>query len=119
MNGNDLGFTLLHLGINSADEAEGKATAALLAELFGFPCRETPAAIFVNEQFEVIKRPGRGRLGHIAIGTTDLSAAMEYLGKKGVTFDLSSAIPDGKGGTRLIYFADEIAGFAVHLSQIG
>ena len=55
MKAEDFGFELLHLGINQSGPEEGTATAKLLAELFGFPLRETEGSWFANEQFEVMK----------------------------------------------------------------
>lgn len=119
MDAKELNFSLAHIGINSADAAEGLATAALLADLFGFPQRETDGSVFVNEQFEVMKKPFRGRLGHIAISTTDVPAARAYLESKGVVFAEDTAAYDDEGKLKLIYTRDDIAGFAFHLTRKG
>ena len=115
----ELGFTLLHLGINNPDEAAGKQTADTLCALFGFESRETDAAVFVNEQFEVMKGKGRGELGHVAIGTNNVEKAMEYLEGKGIRFEEESIVRNEAGKIRLIYFTEDIAGFRFHLSLIG
>ena len=116
MEAKDLGFELAHVGINSADEAEGKRTADLLCELFGFSQRDGGLGFFVNEQFEVMKSPFRGRLGHIGIATSDITAAIAYLEAKGMMFDRESAkYRDGR--MIMIYAQEEIAGFAFHLTQ--
>lgn len=117
MNAKDFGFELLHLGINRSGPEEGTATAKLMAELFGFPLRETEASWFVNEQFEVMKKPFRGTLGHFAIGTNDINGARKWLESKGIEFDDSSAAFDENGKLRLIYSNNEIGGFAFHLTQ--
>lgn len=114
---NDFGFELLHLGINRSVPEEGTATAKLMAELFGFPLRETETAWFVNEQFEVMKKPFRGTLGHFAIGTNDIAGARKWLESKGIEFDESSATFDENGKLKLIYSKNEIGGFAFHLTQ--
>lgn len=119
MDGKELGFTLLHLGINNPDEAAGKKTAEILCALFGFGSRETDAAVFVNEQFEVMKKQGLGELGHVAIGTNDVERAMEYLGGKGIAFDESTILRNEAGRIRIVYFAQDIAGFRFHLSLNG
>ncbi len=118
MNAKDLNFRLLHIGINSADLEEGKATAELLAELFGFPLRETDGSWFANEQFEIMKMPFRGKHGHIAIATSNAGEARSYLESKGVVFDESSAKYEADGKLKLIYAQTEIAGFAFHLTEI-
>lgn len=113
----DLGFSLIHIGINQQDTTEAKATAELLSALFGFDTRETDGSIFVNEQFEIMKTPFRGKLGHIAIRTCNAGAAREYLESKGLEFaeDTASYGPDGK--LKVIYTKNDIAGFAFHLIE--
>lgn len=117
MNANDFNFELLHLGINQSGPEEGTATAMLLAELFGFPLRETKDSWFVNEQFEVMKKPFRGTMGHFAIATSDILAARKWLESKGIEFDDHSAVYDENGRLKLIYSNNEIGGFAFHLTQ--
>ena len=117
MKAEDFGFELLHLGINQSPPEEGTATAKLLAELFGFPLRETEAAWFASEQLEVMKKPFRGTLGHFAIATNDAAGARKWLESKGIAFDESSAAYDENGKLKLIYSNNEIGGFAFHLTQ--
>lgn len=113
----ELGFELAHLGINQKDAAEGKITAALLCSLFGFSERDTEGSIFVEEQFEVMKKPFLGTLGHVGIRTNNVAKARAYLEQKGIAFDESTAGYGPDGDLRVIYFKDEIAGFAFHLTQ--
>jgi len=115
----DFGFEMIHIGINCADDKEAFETAGLIRDLFGFPTRETPLAIFVNEQFEVMKRPNRGEKGHVAIGTTDIEGAMAYLQGKGIGFDESSKGYTEDGKLRIVYFDKDIAGFRFHLTRKG
>ena len=111
------GFELGHIGINQKNAPQAEQTAQLLAALFGFPMRDTPGSIFVNEQFEVLKKPFLGELGHISIRTVDVEKAKAYLEEKGVAFNESTANygPDGKLNT--IYLQEEIGGFAFHLAR--
>ena len=113
----DFGFEVLHVGFNQENETEAEQSAETLKKLFGFEKRETPLSVFSSNQIEIMKKKGAGRLGHIAIGTNDASAAKKYLESKGVKFDDSTAsyLPDGR--LKLIYLKDEIAGFAFHLLQ--
>lgn len=113
----EYGFELLHLGINCPDEEAGKATAALLVSLFGFPARDAGVSTFVNEQFEVMNFMGRGTIGHFAIGTTDIVGAKAMLESKGIEFDPASATYFEDGRLKLIYAKNEIGGFAFHLTQ--
>lgn len=117
MEAKDFGFELLHLGINQPDAEEAAKTAQLLAGLFGFPLRETDGSWFANEQFEVMKKPFRGTLGHIAFATNNAVEARKWLESKGIEFDESSATYDENGKLKLIYSNNEIAGFAFHLTQ--
>ena len=117
MNAKELGFELAHIGINQEDAAEAAITAALFSDLFGFKLRETGGSIFAAEQFEIMKKPFRGRLGHIAIRTADAGAARQYLEARGIVFDESSAVRGSDGSLLIISARDEIAGFAFHLVQ--
>ncbi len=119
MDPKELNFSLAHLGINQADAEEGAATAKLLCALFGWEERETPGSIFVNEQFEVMKMPFRGRLGHIGITTNNVVAAKAWLESQGIVFAEESANYDENGNLKLIYARDDIAGFAFHITQKG
>lgn len=111
----ELGFEMAHIGINQENAEEAKATVALLSSLFGFTSRETDGSIFVNEQFEVMKKPFLGKLGHVAIRTTDPEKARTYLEGRGVAFNESTANYGPAGELNTIYFQEDIAGFAFHL----
>ncbi len=117
INVSQLGFEMGHIGINQRDAPQAEQTARLLATLFGFPVRDTPGSIFVNEQFEVLKKPFLGELGHISIRTVDVEKAKAYLEEKGVAFNESTANygPDGK--LNIVYLQQEIGGFAFHLAR--
>ena len=110
-----LGFSLAHVGINCADEAQAEQTAKTLCALFDLEYKPGNSSIFAGSAVECNKAPGRGANGHIAIGTNDVDRAVYHLGLRGVTFDESSSKTDAKGSTKAIYLKDELAGFAVHL----
>ena len=117
--GRELGFELVHIGINQPNDAEARRTVETLCTLFGFQSREADTSFFVNEQFEIMKLPYLGELGHVAIGTNDVERAVEYLQGKGVEFDASTAGTGADGKLRIIYFARDIAGFRFHLTRKG
>lgn len=117
MDPKELNFSMVHIGINTTGAEEGYAIANLLVDLFGFPMRDGNSSIFVNDQFEVMKKPFRGKLGHIAIATTDVPAAKEYLESKGIVFAEETAGYDENGVLKVIYTRDDIAGFAFHLTK--
>ena len=117
MEGKELGFEMMHLGINCEKEEAALSVAETLQRLFGFAYKTGNSSIFSeNRRIEIMKNPGRGTNGHIAIGTTDLEAAESYLKKIGCGFiEESRVVREGK--TAAIYLNFEIAGFAIHLLQ--
>ncbi len=108
-------FQLQHIGINESNEEEARRVTAFLHAVFGFPLRETSSAIFANEQIEIMKSPGRGRLGHFAVGTSDVAKAQLFLESQGISFDESSASYNVAGEKIVIYAREELSGFAWHL----
>ena len=112
-----LGLELGHIGINCENEAEAAKTAETIASLLSMAVKPGNSSIFVGKkEFEIMKKPGRGTNGHIAILTNNVDRAIYHLGQRGIKFDMDSKnVKDGK--TIAIYFADEIAGFAFHLVQ--
>ena len=108
-------FELAHIGINQDNDKEALKTAQILKDLFGFETRETSGSIFSNEQFEIMKMPYLGELGHIAIRTSHIDEAIDYLKSQAIDFDESSAIKSDDGKINAIYFKEDIAGFRFHL----
>ena len=94
-----------------------RVIAETIASLLSMAVKPGNSSIFVGKkEFEIMKKPGRGTNGHIAILTNNVDRAIYHLGQRGVKFDMASKnVKDGK--TIAIYFADEIAGFAFHLVQ--
>lgn len=113
----DFGFKVRHIGVNMQDAAEAQKTADLLLDLFGFEESDTPISIFSSPEIEIMKKKGAGKLGHIAIETSDIEEAKKYLASKGIEFNESSAAYFDDGGLKLIYLKNDIAGFAFHLVQ--
>lgn len=110
-----LGLKLAHIGINSENEEEAMATASLLGSLLNMKVAPGNSSIFVGQkEFEIMKKPGRGKNGHIAIATNNVDRAIYHLSRRGVKFDLDSKnVKNGK--TIACYLADEVGGFAIHL----
>ena len=100
-----------------ADDTEAMKTAETLGALLNMAVKPGNSSIFVGKkEFEIMKKPGRGTHGHIAIRTNNVDRAIYHLGLRGVKFDMDSKnVKNGK--TVAIYMADEIAGFAIHLVQ--
>ena len=110
-----LGFSLKHVGVNAENEEECRRIVATLSALFGFAADEHKSAVFADRYFEVMKKPGRGAKGHIAISTNFVDRAEAYLRRQGVEFIDETRGFDAKGKESVIYLKDEIGGFAFHL----
>ena len=112
-----LGLELAHIGINSENEEEALATANMLSSLLSKKVAVGNSSVFVgNKEFEIMKKPGRGKNGHIAIACNNVDRAIYHLTRRGVKFDLSSMVTKN-GKNTACYLADEVAGFAIHLVQ--
>lgn len=112
-----LGYSVAHIGINCAGDKEAFAGAELLKKAFGFEPRETPVSVFAEDKAELMKNGGRGRCGHVAIGTTNAERAMARIRAAGFTFDESSFKRDESGHIYFAYLNEEICGFAWHLIE--
>ena len=112
-----LGFELAHVGVNCADDKEAEQTAKTLCALFGLEYKAGNSSIFAGKAVECMKKPGRGKNGHIAIGTNSVDRAVYHLGRQGVEFIEDSRVVDAKGKTKAIYLKQELSGFAIHLVQ--
>ena len=64
-----------------------------------------------------MKKPGRGKHGHIALETEDLPGARGISGEKRISFlnETAKYLPDGR--ILVLYAEQEIGGFAIHLMQ--
>ena len=64
-------YTLAHVGINCENSEEALKNAALFEALFGLKVKEGNTSVFAGTAVELNKAPGRGKHGHIGIGTVD------------------------------------------------
>ena len=111
-----LGLELRHVGINSGNPEQAMKDAQLLCSLLGWQIKDGNSSTFAGIGFECMKKPGRGKNGHIAIATNSIPRARWHLEQRGFAFDDDSAsFKNGK--LTAIYLKDEIAGFAFHLLQ--
>ena len=111
-----LGFSLLHVGINTADAPEGLAVANRFSQLFGLPVTEFPGAYFAGSLVEVIKGKYLGSMGHLAISTNDMDRAVAFLENHGAALDWSTAGYVGEA-LNVVYLKEEVGGFAIHLRR--
>ena len=110
-----MGVTLKHIGINETDEEAAMNTAKAFATLLFAAVKPGNSSIFAGTGVEVMKKPFRGKNGHIALGVNNVSRAVAYLAQKGCPADMQSALYDDAGRMKVVYLKDEIGGFAVHL----
>lgn len=111
-----LGFELRHVGINCENAEESMAVTKKIAALMGWPIKEGNSSNFAGVGFEMMKKMGRGKNGHIAIGTNSVARAKWHLEQRGFKFIEDSAVVKN-GKLTAIYLEDEIGGFAFHLVQ--
>ncbi len=112
-----LGFAFGHIGINCPDEPQADTLGNWLTDSFHFDRQDNPGSAFLaNRGFEVMKLPGEGEKGHIAILTNSIPRAMAHLALRGCSFDEQTAKVSG-GKIGLIYLHGSYQGFRFHLSQ--
>lgn len=111
-----LDFRLIHIGINSNNQAEALNTANILCNLFNFNLYYKPKSYFAGEGFEIMHNQGFGEKGHIAIYTPYLEKAIYHLAKKGIKIKEETITRNKKTNRiNLVYLDLEISGFAIHL----
>ncbi|MBQ8509356.1 MAG: bifunctional 4-hydroxy-2-oxoglutarate aldolase/2-dehydro-3-deoxy-phosphogluconate aldolase [Clostridia bacterium] len=110
------GFELKHVGINCESKEKALAALNMMQTLFGFEPKLGNSGAFAGTGFELMYTPGLGTNGHIAIACNFLDRAVFYFQNMGLSFEPAS-YQKYLEGSKAVYFADEIAGFAFHLLQ--
>ena len=108
-------YELIHVGLNLKNEEEALRTAKLFCLMFDLKIREGQKSIFAGDYFECMRSPYLGAMGHIAMGTPDLEAAVAELKEKGFSFREDTAQYDEEGKLKNIYLDGEFGGFAIHI----
>ena len=112
------GLRLAHVGINAADDAEAASIADQFQTLMGLERRQTaPISYFSDDMGEIMKGCGRGQKGHIGFHVDDIPAAEKWFAERGFEVNEDSRALNPDGSTFLVYFKQEIGGFAIHLTQ--
>jgi 2-dehydro-3-deoxyphosphogluconate aldolase / (4S)-4-hydroxy-2-oxoglutarate aldolase len=111
-----LGFQLGHLGINHDNQEQALETVSVFSKYFNYPASDSGNSILMGRDFEVLKKTGRGKYGHIAIAANDIHRAIFYLEKNGLK-ELKDSRYEKDGKLRSTFFDIDLAGFAVHLLQ--
>lgn len=111
-----LQLELDHIGLNLQDADAAQSAASALTALLHASVKDTGTVFYIGEQIEIMKQPGRGLHGHLAIACNNLGRTVFHLERRGIRFDYTS---EGTDSTehRYIFLQNEIAGFAIHLSQ--
>lgn len=110
-------FELEHIGINTPNAEEAEKLAQLLSMMFNLEPRHGQKSEFGGPCFECMKTPFLGTNGHIAMRTTDLTAAVGELKEKGFSFRMDTAAYTDDGSLKNIYLDGEYGGFAIHIMQ--
>lgn len=111
------GMRIAHVGINAATPEEAERIADRFSLLMGLPKRETPISVFSDTLVETMKNGGRGTLGHIGFHVDDIAAAEAWFAARGFEVNEESRALNPDGSTFLVYFKEEIGGFAIHLAS--
>jgi 2-dehydro-3-deoxyphosphogluconate aldolase/(4S)-4-hydroxy-2-oxoglutarate aldolase len=112
-----LGFSLLHIGINPGSE-DAVENARLLSSMLGMPLKEGNSSSFVGKSFELMKKPGRGAHGHIAIETLSVERALEWFAGFGIK-PVEETITRKGNKIGFAYVDRDFMGFAVHFIRKG
>ena len=113
------GFKIEHVGINAANEGEANEIADTFA-LFGLAKKVGNSSIFADTQIEIMKKPGRGKCGHLSVLTHNVDRALAYLKQFGFNpvMETASYLGEvGKSPLKVVYLDKEIGGFAIHLKK--
>jgi len=111
-----LGFSLLHIGVNPDGGEDPFKVGRLMSELFGMQFKEGNNSAFVGVSFEMMKKNGRGRHGHIAIETISVERALEWFAEFGIK-PVADTIHMNDSNISSVYLDWDIMGFAVHLNR--
>ena len=111
-----LGFQLAHLGINEENAEKAINSANKLSDTFYFSTKEGDSSVFAGTGFEIMKSKHLGKHGHIAVATNNISRAIAYLKRKGISV-LPDTAKESNGQLKAIYLDMNVSGFAVHLIQ--
>ena len=112
-------FEFGHVGINAQTEEEGKRMKDFFTDVMGYDdYREIPASYFTcDNRMELMKKMGKGTMGHLGFFVNDMPEAIAYLESKGYELDYNTARYAEDGRTiRLIFLKEEINGFRIHIT---
>ncbi len=112
-----LGLRISHIGVNPQSDVEFDKVTKLFSLILGVDVMHTPVSCMVGTQVEVMRPTGRGKNGHIAIHANDIAAAESFIQDCGFSIDETSRRLAADGTTHLVYLAESICGFDIHLTS--
>jgi 2-dehydro-3-deoxyphosphogluconate aldolase/(4S)-4-hydroxy-2-oxoglutarate aldolase len=108
------GLSFAHIGLNSDSAKEMESAISRFTEL-GMDCtKRGSSSSFMDTTIEIMNKPGRGTKGHIAYKCFNVDRTISYLSQFGFT-PVEETIGKDAKGTKLVYFKEEVDGFAIHL----
>lgn len=111
------GFSVVHVGINAGTEGEARQSAEQFESLFGLSLTPRKNSFFAGPFIEIMKGPGFGRHGHIAVEVNNIRRARSHLERQNCRFREDGLKTGASGRLAVAYLQNEIGGFAVHLIQ--
>ena len=88
-------FELAHVGINLPSDQETFPLAGRLASIFGMEQAVGPLSVFCGGTIELMRAPGQGEHGHLALRTSHLERAMAYVQRQGLELDMAMPCTGG------------------------
>ena len=99
-------FEFGHVGINAQSPEEGEKMKRFFTEVMGYQnYREIPASYFTEDnKMELMKKMGKGSMGHLGFFVDDMPEAIRYLERLGYAMDYEHARYDEDGKTIKLIF---------------
>jgi len=107
------GISFAHVGMNNTD-ANAMEQSVGKFEKLGMMAKRGNSSTFMDTSIEVMNKPFYGKNGHLGYKCFNVDRTMEYLRQFGFTPIEESIGRDAKG-IKVVYFKEEINGFAIHL----
>ncbi|MGI6755431.1 MAG: VOC family protein [Atopobiaceae bacterium] len=110
---------IAHIGINASTEEEASQIVDEFNALLGLTTFVPgPISLFSGTVVEVMKPGfGAGEKGHVGFHVNDVEAAAHWFDAHGRPMDWNHVAKNPDGSYKLVYFKQEIAGFALHITQ--
>jgi len=108
------GLQFAHIGLNNPN-AEAMEKSITAFQNLGMTCAKRGASSsFMDTTIEVMNKQFYGTNGHIAYKCYDVDRTIGYLKQFGFT-PIPESISSDARGTKVVYFKEEVNGFAIHL----